>query len=654
MLTIGSMSALYKFSFLTHKGDYVYLLISSLVLSRHLLYRLWCTWSPSTHASPTLVGIVSHFLQSHVAGGQVFDRPPALPQFHPSGDARSTGGTGSVSTLQNPSAVDRMLQKTAHSVVLDSKTTMSISQLIPSIFIYAWQLPRRYIVFPTTQTISKFSLFRREFDGSSSRDEQRQYDPRHAESTRSQWIRGLRKMAMQFWVLHGPSLQFLLTAVLFLYYLNLFHEYRKGRSIYDSFFSAEPRLGLLAVNSKPSTMTEAASDRERQRYSRVYNKLRQPATMEVFALMLSAATFFSLVVFSRIMLPLADLVAGGQTIKDLRTEARAASMMNATTSSSYISTGFSSFMSNMRDFISFTANPLASETAPWTERQHTITAENRLQLALSAAFVRLIENVVVVGIFPRTSYVCRFTGHCPPGLPLWDTTAMANPTRLNDARRHLPSGLFGIYMETDIPSAITALFGVIVVSITLLGAQMILLDRTYVSILGYLSGEWEFADDVKDKTLEPHQQPTSLIPQPKPWDPRRKYKKDDLVVYPHHGGTIFRATVNAPEGRPHDLRSLATCSKDYMCHELGSPVTSKTILIFASVQGFVACLYFVAWAWVGLKDSKNTTGFIWVVGSHVLAAEGVLSIIPGSRAHFSVNDELRNLNADIINNVDIK
>jgi hypothetical protein len=59
-------------------GDFIYVGVTSLWLSRHLVVKFWGTWDPTTHRNPTIAfpgGWFSNFLQSHVLEGHIFDRP---------------------------------------------------------------------------------------------------------------------------------------------------------------------------------------------------------------------------------------------------------------------------------------------------------------------------------------------------------------------------------------------------------------------------------------------------------------------------------------------------------------------------------------------------------------------------------------------------
>ena len=83
--------------------------LSTLWLSRFIVVRWVCTWDKTTSRCPTLVGVLSHWMNSHVMTGQWFDR--ANPQLVAKiaggqhGDDSRTAPTVTISTFFLPSLI---------------------------------------------------------------------------------------------------------------------------------------------------------------------------------------------------------------------------------------------------------------------------------------------------------------------------------------------------------------------------------------------------------------------------------------------------------------------------------------------------------------------------------------------------------------------
>lgn len=150
-------------------------------------------------------------------------------------------------------------------------------------------------------------------------------------------------------------------------------------------------------------------------------------------------------------------------------------------------------------------------------------------------------------------------------------------------------------IHQDRPTTILALLSVVIVTTHLLSTQLVTLNKSYLAIMGYISGEWKLVDD-----------PSSVkkygASAPSPWDPRRRYKKGDLISHNVPGfrrNSIYMATSNSPEGRPFDL--FLRASHDLFRHELGHPTTSRVIaaacrtqLLFVWMLTVVVAYYRVA------------------------------------------------------------
>lgn len=110
------------------------------------------------------------------------------------------------------------------------------------------------------------------------------------------------------------------------------------------------------------------------------------------------------------------------------------------------------------------------------------------------------------------------------------------------------------------------------------------------------------------------------------WDPRRRYKKGDLIVqnYPGFGvQSIYKATSNSPEGRPFDLYLRAT--HDLFRNELGHPATSNVVAYILGVQlvmifvitVMIICYHFLNYYCVSL---------LWTLAANIVAAFGTVGV----------------------------
>lgn len=247
----------------------------------------------------------------------------------------------------------------------------------------------------------------------------------------------------------------------------------------------------------------------------------------------------------------------------------------------------------------------------WGELYKSISGENRFRLACKVTLLRVIDAIICCAILPRTVYVCRATGHCP-----------STPTLAELSRILYPQGVSGVYRDNsgyksmfqsinpDRGSALITISSIIVITSVLLLAQLVTLNKSYLAIMGHLAGEWKLVDNVG----------SGIVSQ---WDPRRRYKKGDMIVhsYPGFRQSVYMATTNSPEGRPFDLFLRAT--HDLFRHEVGHQSTSRIIttvvkihLIFMGVI-IMTILYYVM---VGYSARSLVTSLF----ANMVACYGVL------------------------------
>lgn len=165
-------------------------------------------------------------------------------------------------------------------------------------------------------------------------------------------------------------------------------------------------------------------------------------------------------------------------------------------------------------------------------------------------------------------------------------------------------------INPDRGSALITFMSVIVITSVVLLAQLVTLNKSYLATMGHLAGEWKL---VQNKRKEAASQ----------WDPRRRYKKGDLIVYSYPGfrQSVYMATTNSPEGRPFDLFLRAT--HDLFRHELGhqstSGIISTAVTVHVAFMAVISCtiLYYMA---MGYSEQSLLTSLF----ANVVACCGVL------------------------------
>ena len=626
-------------------------------------------------------------------------------EFHGGGASAGAGGGGGSLSLNNNSninncgspvaAADRLLAMTAVADATVTNTDFSWVDLLPSTVFYAWQLVRVYVLYPLSRALcganrpynhrnsKRRGLFNRSTPTSrggsgglggagqaTSSSSTSIIGRRNVTTPRSRVrqtidaIQGkFQQASFHLVIQYGPSLQFCLSLGVFLYYKWHIYEYRTGKSPLSLFYSSETlayrETTILSVSTQNTNIIRQAAGKYGDRSAGVYEPMLQPTVQDVLFVMLAFGTLFCLFVFSRLVPPLPDLVAGGNVINDVRQEARAAAVDQSANSSSSNSPGSGKRGSRQRSWWlpwPFTAlkyvfgafvetspgTVTASDAAPWTERQRSIVLENRLHMAMTVLVVRCLENLVLFGILPRTHFACRATGHCLPGPPVWELARILYPGGHTQARRWDGWSMFH-FMERDSTSLVWTIFGVLFISVLMLVAQTVTLSKSYLSTMAYISGEWVLVDGARQKHYN-RSSPKSLQSssvEPAVWDPKRKYKKGELVNY---GNAVFQATNNGPEGKPRDreLYGLNECLKRELGHSSTSTFLSDLAtlpILVLILHMLVYCVYFAVGLW------HCTYGIPCAMVAHSVAAYALVSLArPG--AHNMT--ELKQLHAEML------
>jgi hypothetical protein len=176
-------------------------------------------------------------------------------------------------------------------------------------------------------------------------------------------------------------------------------------------------------------------------------------------------------------------------------------------------------------------------------------------------------------------------------------------------------------ISPDRGSAIMTFVSVVVITISLLLAQAATLNRSYLGIMGYLTGEWAVVDvNVDPSVLEGPNRPST-------WDPRQRYKKGDLIAEstsPNFGKVVvYKAMSNNPEGRPFDLYLRA--AHDLFRNEMGHPASSQLIAFLSTAQfGLISLLIIVILAYQVLDF--NNSSLLWTLAANLVAVYGTISV----------------------------
>ena len=303
-----------------------------------------------------------------------------------------------------------------------------------------------------------------------------------------------------------------------------------------------------------------------------------PSWISLILLVTSLGTVLSLFFYGRVLFPIPEFVAGTNVLKAIRAESRI--LASGGTSGG---AGKSSRQKGDKDL-------------PWSEQYKSIMAENRLRLYYKVAMMRIIENIWVCVLLPQSEFICRFTEHCEPGPLLWGPSGITGIAgrRFGKGGSMLTSS-YDALLKDDTASAIIWI-ATVVISILLLTAQMTITNRTYLAIMGYISGEWALVDDVEytpdDHTSSPRsflqfvmevfgfapskssRRSNSTLMQ---WDPKRRYQKGDRIAYDE---CVYEAISNSPEGPPFD--PFLRTAHDLFSDELGQPMTSYMMSCLAS------------------------------------------------------------------------
>ncbi|GKY93348.1 hypothetical protein MPSEU_000302400 [Mayamaea pseudoterrestris] len=532
LLTVANLQGLYKDSF-GLSGDFIYIFFVSLWLSRHLIARWLCLWDVSTSRHPTVRGLLSCLLTSHIYAGQTFDKP------------------------------SRMVVSKYFGNPTNQSKQLSLVDVVPTSVLYLLQLVKMRIYYPICFLLKiDLGLMRLplpEFIVSAL----------HATTGVRNAANGLLQYAYSSWASISPSLATVIFSSTWLFYVVKLFQLCFGSSRF-----ARSDAGL------------AKDEGEATKPYGMYQPFVAPQWSTVFLIISAFGTILSLIYFGRVIDAMPDHIARGNVIQDVRYKNRTSAVTSKST--------------KRRDN--------QDSTSGWNEKSRF--SSNMFDLRITSFICRMFECVFLCGLLPRTTFICRATGHCAPGAELWQLTKALYPAGITTPLRRDISFALDT-MASDIISAFYCVMGIVVMLFNLQMAQSALLSKSYLSLLAYLSIEWELVDattaDVPIATLAA-------------WDSRKKYKKGDLVLYPPmgHRQLVYRAISSAPEGNP--LNVDVKNQHKVFAKELGPPASSSVMRRAAYTELMLIVYHSMLYSVLKGVFGYSAAGLATAIMAHTVAA----------------------------------
>ncbi|MGK3756025.1 MAG: hypothetical protein ACI8RD_008335 [Bacillariaceae sp.] len=409
----------------------------------------------------------------------------------------------------------------------------------------------------------------------------------------------------------------------------------------------------------------------------LYERSYPPSWIECFYYIMIPATVLGIFCFGRvILLPIPDLVSGSSNIvKSLRTASKKQASSVLSVAEGIVGSGShgggggghhsggsksSHRNSSSKGGVVVEESGEKHRDQPWLEQYQSIITDHRFKLICKVAFIRLLENVFICAVLPRTEFACKTTGQCANKSGLLELpkvmffAGITSPLRSDyqygsGGTGEKPFSVGDNLLRPDTVSAYMIGISVVVITLSLLLAQAATLNRSHLGITGYLAGGWIAVDDDDDynnnnsnesssssdnnnsnsnknnkasSTLQQLQQ-QQKEQQTSEWEPRKRYKKGDVIKYRR---TIYRATTNNPEGVPFDLFLRATYK--LFRNELGHPATSKIVAFVSTVQfGLISCLILLILIYQLLLEFDDTlTSLLWTLAANLIAVYGTVSV----------------------------
>jgi hypothetical protein len=295
-------------------GDYQFIALVALWLSRFMLLRWATTWDPSNSLRPTFLGVCTHWITSHIMAGQYFDRPSpdvvakqmGTQHYHGNFENRHAGGTRA-----------------------------AIRDLLWPSFVYTWRYIKSIVLYPLLDLRNenwRRNMQMTSYDNASasSKSSQLSSHRRHKRRNSGGNTNSLAAVSStrtpsyyashfsRIWKNYGPPLQMIIPIVTLAYF------------VYHGFFmdnEEEPPNALtMQTQSSASGPTVAGPlttgiGANVKAYG-AYKQRQLPTWSQILSYISFGGTVLSIILYGRIVFPIPDLVAGSNVLKAMRNEAK--------------------------------------------------------------------------------------------------------------------------------------------------------------------------------------------------------------------------------------------------------------------------------------------------------------------------------------------
>jgi hypothetical protein len=628
----------------TWDGDGIYTALVFLWLSRHLLLRWLCLWDTSTTIrSPTLLGCVSMFLTSYASSGHAFERPSQaannylltgsatpglilLANISPGSGGGGGGGGGIGGGLGGIGG--------SSSTLLLHNGQIKFSHLLPTGWTYfvqwilncCWYPFLRPVLGPALSTVNTHVLSIPMALVGFAEDKTGWNIARFCSNQWQSWKQAL----LSFYLQYGPTLPFLLPGAVLIFYGTQWYTVlslvQSGTSLPSTITSLNKRTAAVIQDEQEASKAFGA-----------YVRSMPPSwwhVMLVIATLGTSAGLWTVLYFRRVFVPLPDQAAGSSVVRDWGGAGGGGKLSGASKASS----------SRNKDLDLLTA---------WPERTRPL--EGRIDLEWKVRLFRLAEAVLLCGILPRMTWLCRATGHCPPPR-LWELTHLLYPIGISTPLRK--DGVYSpVLFAGSWASGVWILIVISILTVLILLAQAVILNKTYLAIQQYVATEWDPVEVLppSEKATTPSSSSPSATTNsssttPPAWDPRRRYKTGDMVVYPTTGPrrVVYRATTNGPEGEPASESPSRIENALSMRTELGHPISSALLWRISAFQCFMVILeaaLLVLRTSIGGSAAVNGGAYTRLLAQAVAAVGLVRVGLPRYSRLSRLNDEIYSSNS---------
>jgi len=517
LLAAAALTSTYRGGFGSW-GDIKYLLLTGVLVSRHVLLRWLCPNDTSTSAHPTVPGTVAKLLSKCCSAGQYFDTPPSSVAM----DQHELGG-GEMTILirawfgRIKSTLGRPLCVVSHTFYV------CVQQPILSKFFPAHN--DGHLANPQGDNDSQFTKSsgggyhgsKRKGGGSGSGSGRRErlsfrdIDTNRSSSPFSSFLSSLRTYMRNADIKRKveicrekyipPAQKCIFIGAFFVIAFTFFCFHSRDKA---AVAAAGPRAGFPGGGGSFHANGRTGQDprMKNTNQNRNSNSNQQDATSEfggglggLFGappgvrhhshgpLGKSAPTSYeilfhlgwlstvvSLVIFGRGLLPVPDLAASTTSQKVLRMESRHGGGGKHATKSKH------------------------TDAVPWAEQYHSINSQNRFKVHCRVIFLRIIENIFLCAIIPNTEFACIATGHCDPNPYPWDLPGFMGVANTRYKPGGHPRTMFEDVAHDRVMCIILG-FTVAIVTAAILISQVATLDRTCLAISGYLSQDTSTKSD---------------------------------------------------------------------------------------------------------------------------------------------------------------